>query len=140
MTVLATSTLVTVARKEGVGENLGANLMRVPCIRYPINFGKRSVSTFLDSGSEVNAVHLAFAKELGFPIRPTDVGAQKIDGTMLETYEMVVAALSVEDKANRVRFFEKTFLVANVSPEVVFEMLFLILSGADVDFLARELW
>ena len=52
---------------------------------------------------------------------------------------MVVAAFSVEDKANQVRFFEGTFLVANVSPEVVHGMSFLTLSGADVDFLGREL-
>ena len=39
------------------------------------------------------------------------------------------------DKVNQVRFFEETFLMANVSPEVVFGMLFLTLSGADVDFL-----
>ena len=52
---------------------------------------------------------------------------------------MVVAAFSVEDKANQLRFFEETFLVANVSPEVVLGMLFLTLSGADVDFLGREL-
>ena len=139
VTVLATSTPVTVAREEGVGENLGANLARVPCICYPINFGKKSVSALFDSGSEVNAVHLAFVKELGLLIRPTDVGAQKIDDIMLETYGIVVAAFLVKDKANRVRFFEKTFLVANVSLEVVFKMLFLILSGADVDFLGREL-
>ena len=43
------------------------------------------------------------------------------------------------DKANRVRFFEKTFLVANISPEVVLGMLFLTLSGTDVDFLDWEL-
>ena len=52
---------------------------------------------------------------------------------------MVVTAFSVGDKANRVRFFEETFLVANVSPEVVFELLFLTLSGANVDFLDWEL-
>ena len=52
---------------------------------------------------------------------------------------MVVAAFSVTDKANRVRFFEETFLVANVSPEVVLGMPFLTLSGADVDFSGREL-
>ena len=52
---------------------------------------------------------------------------------------MVVVAFSVTDKANRVRFFEETFLVANVSPEVVLGMLFLTLSGADVDFSGREL-
>ena len=75
---------MTVAREEGVGENLAANLAQVPCIRYPINFGKKSLSALFDSGSEVNAVHLAFAKELGLPIRPTDVEAQKIYGTTLE--------------------------------------------------------
>ena len=139
VTVLATSTPVTIARKEVVGKNLGFNFARVPCIRYPINFRIKSVSTLLDSGSEVNAVHPAFAKELGLSIGPTDVVVQKIDGTMLETYGMVVAAFSVEDKANWGKFFEETFLMANVSPKVVFGMLFLTLSGADVDFLRHEL-
>ena len=75
MTVLATSTPLTVAEKEAVGENPGSNLAQVPCIRYPINFGKKSVSALLNLGSEVNAVHPAFAKELGLPIRSTDVEA-----------------------------------------------------------------
>ena len=52
---------------------------------------------------------------------------------------MVVAVFSVVDKANQVNFFEETFLVANVSLEVVFVMSFLILSGTDIDFLDREL-
>ena len=139
MTVLMTSTPVTVAREEGVGENLGANLTRVPYIRYPINFGNKSVSALLDPSSEVNTVYPAFTKELGLFIRPTDVGAQKIDGTTQETYGIVLAAFLVEDKANRLIFFEETFLVANVSPEVVLRIPFLTLSGADVDFLGREL-
>ena len=58
---------------------------------------------------------------------------------MLDTYEMVVIAFSVVDKANPVKFFEETFMVANVSAEVVFEMLFLTLSDVDVDFSDREL-
>ena len=140
MTVSATSTPVTVAMKEGVGKNLVSNLAQVPCIRYPINFTKKSVLVLLDSGSEINAVHLAFAKELKFPMRPTDVEAQKIDGTTLETYVIVVAAFSMEDKANWARFFKETFLVANDCPEEVLVMLFLILSGADINFLGRELW
>ena len=73
-------------------------------------------------------------------VRFTNVGAQKIDGTTLETYEMVVAVFSVTDQANKVRLFEKTFLVANVSPDVVLRMPFLILSDVDIDFLKRELW
>ena len=54
---------------------------------------------------------------------------------MLDTYRMIVAAFSVINKANQVKFFEKTFLVANISPEVVFGMLFLTLSGSNIDFL-----
>ena len=38
-----------------------------------------------------------------------DVGAQKTDGTTLDIYGMVVAAFSMTDKANRVRFFERLF-------------------------------
>ena len=86
-----------VAKKEEVedakdGENLRSNLAQVPCIWYSITTKKKSVLALLDLGSEVNAIHPTFAKELGLPIRPIDVGAQKIDGTMLDIYEIAVAA------------------------------------------------
>ena len=84
-------------------------------------------------------MHPAFAKKLGLMVQATNVSTQKINGTTLETYGMVVAAFSVTDQADRVRFFEETFLVANVSPDVVFGMPFLTLSGADVDFPKKEL-
>ena len=93
----------------------------------------------IDSKSEINTIYLTFVKELGLFIRPTDVRAQKIDGTTLNTYGMVVTVFSITDKANRVRFFEKSFLVANVSLKVVLGMPFLILSSANVNFLDREL-
>ena len=52
---------------------------------------------------------------------------------------MVVVVFLIKDKASRVGFFEEIFLMANVSPEVVYRMFFLTLSGADIDFLEREL-
>ena len=134
VSVSATSTSVTGARKEA--------LERVPCIHYPVQFkdtDKAPVQALIDSGSEVNAIHLTFAKQLSFSLRSTDVGAQKIDGTMLDTHRMVIASFSVVDKANQVKFFEETFLVANVSPEVVLGMPFLTLNRADVNFSGREL-
>ena len=97
------------------------------------------MSVLLDSSSEVNAIHPVFAKEQGFSIRPIDVGVQKIDSTTLETYGIVVAAFSIEDKANQVKIFKETFLVANISPEVVYRIPFLTLSSANIDFLGREL-
>ena len=138
VTLSVTSTSRTVAREKAVGENLGSNLAQVPYIYYPINFGKKSMLVLFDSGNEVNALHLAFSKKLGFPMRLTDIGTQKIDDTTLETYEMVVAAFSVKGKANRVRFFEEIFLMVNVSPEVVLGMSFLTLNGAHIGFLGRE--
>ena len=88
-----------------------------------------------NSGSEINTVYPIFAKELGLLMRTTDAGMQKIDGSTLDTYEMVVTVFSVTDKANQIRFFEETFLIANISPKVVLEMPFFILSGTDVYFL-----
>lgn len=52
---------------------------------------------------------------------------------------MIVAAFLVTDQAKKVKFFKKTFLVANVSSDIVFRMLFFILNGANVDFLKKEL-
>ncbi len=76
----------------------------------------------------------AFAQQLGLKVRKTNVAAQKIDGTTLETYEMVVSTFSVSDKDGRERFFEKSFLLADVSPDIVLGMPFLTMSNADVDF------
>ena len=131
--VLAASISMTGAREEA--------LKCVLCIHYPVQFkwDMAWVQALINSGSEVNAIHLTFAKQLGLSIWPTDTGAQNIDGTTLDTYEMVVAAFSILDKANQVRFFEETFLVADICLEVVFGMSFFILSGADIDFLGREL-
>ena len=58
---------------------------------------------------------------------------------MLDIYGMVVPTFSVVDKANQVRFFEKTFLMAKVSSEVVFRIFFFTMSGANVDFSKQEL-
>ena len=118
-------------------------LERIPYIHYLIQFKKdvneTQVQALINSESEINAIYLIFVKELGLPIRLTDVRAQRIDGTTLDIYEIVVAAFSMTDKANQVRFFKETFLVANISPKIVFGMPFLILSGADIDFLDWDL-
>lgn len=84
-------------------------------------------------------MHPAYAKKLGLVVRKTDVGAQKIDGTTLETFGMVIAAFSVHDRAEKVRFFEETFLLVEISMDVALGMPFLNLSNADVHFTHRGL-
>ena len=93
----------------------------------------------LDSGSEVNAMSPTYVERLGLKTRRTYVGAQKIDGSALDTFEMVIADFQVEDKSGRPRFFQETFLMANTKFEVVLGMPFLKISNADVAFGERTL-
>ena len=114
-------------------------VVRVPCIHYPVRFQEEQVRALLDSGSEVNAMSPAYAKRLGLKTRKTNVGAQKIDGSALKTFGMVIADLQVKDKSGRPRFFHETFLVADTKFEMILGMPFLKLSNADVSFGERTL-
>ena len=96
------------------------------------------MSDFVNSDIEVNAIHPAFAKKFGFVMQFTNIGAQIIDGTTFKTYDMVIMAFSMVDQDIKVKFFEKTSLVANVSLDIVFRMFFFTLSNANIDFLKKE--
>ena len=52
---------------------------------------------------------------------------------------MVIADFQVEDKANRPKFFQETFLVADTQFEVILGMSFLKISNADMSFSERTL-
>ncbi len=77
---------------------------------------------------------LAYVVELGFTTRKTNIGAQKIDGLPLGTNNMTSTEFSLQNNQKKVRFFEKTFLLANTSIEVVLGMLFLSFSNTDIKF------
>ncbi len=47
---------------------------------------------------------------------------------------MVLASFSLQDSLGRVRFFEETFLLAEINIEMVLEIPFLSFSNADVKF------
>lgn len=73
-----------------------------------------------------------YTLKLGFVIRKIDIGTQKIDSSIFITYKMVIASLSLQNKFGYIKFFEKTFLLAEISIQVVLEMSFLSLSNADI--------
>ena len=118
--VAATSILVIVTRKEAFetfentqtskstragkdgegGEYPRTNLVQVPCIRYPITFERKSVLVLLNLNNEINTIHPTFAQELGFAIRLINIRVQKIDGTTINTYRIVVAAFLLTDRVN----------------------------------------
>ena len=133
MSVLATSVPVTNGGKKVI--------IRVPYIHYPVWFqeDQEQVRALLDSRSKVNAMSLAYAKKLGLKTWKTNVGAQEIDSSTLETFGMVIADFQVEDKGGRPKFFQETFLVADTKFKVVLRMPFLKISNVGIAFGERTL-
>ena len=120
------------------GKKKEEELELVPYIWYLITL-KDQTEALLDLRSELNVMSLVFASELSLKIWKTNVGAQKIDGTTLKSYEMVVSIFFLLDKDDRKRFFEENFLLADIKLDIVLGMPFLIMSNADIDFQARNL-
>ena len=77
-------------------------------------------------------MHLAYTTKLGFRTRKIDVSVQKIDGSHLRTFKIVIVDYLVKNKFEKIRFFQKTFLSAIIGLEVILEILFLTLSRVDV--------
>ena len=126
VSVSATSSSVIKTSKED-----DVALQRIPCVYCLTRFKKKEVQALIDSRSEVNAMTPAYTSRLGLRVYRTDIGAQKIDGSTLETFGIVLASFQVEDKLEKTRFFQKTFLLADINTEVVLSMPFLIFSNAD---------
>ena len=74
-------------------------------IHYSVQFQEEQIRALLDNDSEVNAMSPAYAKRLSLKTQKTNVRAQKIDGSALEIFGMVIADFQVEDKGDRPRFF-----------------------------------
>ena len=129
--VLANSTIMTDKKIEEEFE-------WVPYIWYYVIF-KNLIEAWLDFGSKVNIMSQVFSQQLGLKICKTSIRAQKIDGTTLKIYKMVVSTLFMSDKDCRERFFKESFLLADVKTDVVLGIPFLIISNLDIDFQARDL-
>ena len=83
VSILTISTLITENSKEAILVSV-KELEQVTCIYYPIAFlggitqnssALNPVLTLLDSGSEVNAMHPAFAERLSLVVQATNIDA-----------------------------------------------------------------
>ena len=63
-----------------------------------------------------------------------NIGAKKINGSALKTFRIGIADFQMKNKANRPKFFQKAFFIANTKFEIILEMLFLKFSNANVLF------
>ena len=60
---------------------------------------------WFDSGSKVYTMSPTYVKKLGLKTWKTNVGVQKINGSILETFGIVIANFQMENKIIRPRFF-----------------------------------
>ena len=79
-------------------------------------------------------MNLDYAWKLELKIWKTNIGAQKIDGFALETFEIVIADFQIENKARKPRFFQETILLANTKFEMILVIFFFKISNANVSF------
>ena len=99
VSVSATSTSMTGPKKKA--------LECIFCIYYPIQSKKDivEVQALIDLRSKVNTIAPACVKKPGFWLQKTNIRAQKIDGSNLKTYIMVIVGLRVQDLFEKARFF-----------------------------------
>lgn len=88
--------------------------------------------TLMNSGSEVNAMTQAYAKQIGPQICQINVRVQKIDGSSLETFGIVIISFEIVDKFRRARFFQVIFLLAKINIEVILRISFLTSRNMDI--------
>lgn len=112
----------------------GYELQRVLYIYYPAHFDRFSIETLIDLGSKINTMQSSFVRKLGLGICKTDVGAQKIDNRGLQTFKMVIALFQIDEKDKKSRFFEETFILADISINITFGIFFLTLNNVKIDF------
>lgn len=112
-------------------------LEKEPYIHYPLCFCKNKenkLQALIDSGNRINAMRLAYISKIDLWVRCTNVRAQKINGSTLKTFGMILANFQVEDKIGQPWYFQETLLLAGTTIEVVLKMFFPTFSNADILF------
>lgn len=69
-----------------------------------------------------------------------NIDVQKVDITSLEILKIVITMFETKDNKKKSYFFKKIFLFAYFSINVILEILFLILSNIEINFLKLEIF
>lgn len=105
-------------------------------IYYWIYFwkSKGNIKVLINFGNEVNIINPAYIKKLDFHIWKIDINTQKIDGSSLTIYKIVISRFQILDELDRAYFSQKTFILANITINIILEIFFLILSNINIVF------
>ena len=122
-------------------ENTFQPLESVSHMHHPFYFPKNPHETraLIELDNKFNLTSPAFVAKLDLKVRKIDIKAQKIDGSIFIIFKMASINFQVEDKLDKIQFCQETFVVANTTLEVIFEMLFFIFNNIDIQFALKEL-
>ena len=117
------------------------DLETVKCITWnmKLNKGNEEVLALLDSGSEANLISRGYASQLPLKIMDTSWGLATINKQQISTQGMVIAGFEITDSLNHTRYFEETFLIADIPQPVILGMPFLKLGDSDVSWMERTM-
>lgn len=70
-------------------------LEKVLCIYYLLRFRKdkkNKIRALINLSNKINAMILGYIEKIGLKIRSTNIKAQKIDGSIIDIFEIVFAS------------------------------------------------
>lgn len=65
-----------------------------------------------------------YMAKLDLKMKPTKIRSQKINCSIFDVFEIVMASFWVKDKLRKAIFFQKIFLVVNTNIAVILSMFF----------------
>lgn len=54
-------------------------------------------------------------------------------------FEIVLASFQIKDKLRKIQFFRKTFLLTDISVEIILNIFFLIFNNTNIQFAKKKL-
>ncbi len=95
-------------------------------------------SALADSGAEVNIINRVTARKMGLPVLNTNIGLSAIHGKAVKTYGMHYIEFQQEDEQGRVRYFQDTFLAADIDTRMILGMPWLTMANPNIDWVKRS--
>lgn len=134
--------LVTFAPMTKASRKNKVVLKRVLYIHYLLCFHKEKknkMQALINCSSKINTMTLTYISKLGSRVRQINAGAQKINDSTFETFEIILVSFQVENRAERACFSQETFLLADTSMKMILGMPYLTFSNTDIKFAKKKL-
>ena len=98
----------------------------------------KTFSALADSGAEANIINRLSAQKMGLPVLNTNIGLSAIHGEAVKTYGMHYIEFQQEDEQGRVRYFQDTFLAADIDTRMILGMPWLTIANPDIDWVKKS--